>query len=427
MRCSQTAQAKALALCALFVVVLVWTGSCLREPTLAEKGPIRIGIVLPQTGTLGPLGKTFIQGIQVALQEINAAGGPLPGQLVELVFFDTETKPEVAAPKAREAVEKGAVAIIGDAGSGGSLEIYTKVTAMARIPQVSPSSTSPALTEATSQMPLGDRFFFRTVPSDALQGKVIAKFAIQRDCTRLAILHNNDAYGRPFAEALERDFRAAGRMVVAKIAFEDDQPSYFNEARMTAMANPDCVALIAYPETGARILREYMGMSGAPTVTWLAGDGLYDSAFLTEAGPALLSRLRMFGSSPDTNPDTPEYANFAQRYRAFFGEEPGLFVANAYDAMVLLCLAIARAKSTEGAKIMESVRALNRGTIVRPGELAEALALLQMGRDVNYQGASGPVDVSETGDVISDFVIWRISADGQRFEIEQRIRAVELN
>ncbi|MBN8615743.1 MAG: ABC transporter substrate-binding protein [Deltaproteobacteria bacterium] len=404
-------------------------GSCTRGPSSSEEGPIRIGVVMPQTGSLGPDGQLWLKGIQLATQEINAAGGPLPGRLVELVVLDSETDTSVAVSQAQRAVEaEGVVAIIGDAGSGGTLAIYEGVTRDANVPQVSCCATSPSLTVASTASPLEQRFFFRTAPSDALQGQVVARIADAETCTRMAILHIDDAYGAPFAAAIQSEFTRLGGTVVATVPFVDERPSYTTEVTRVAMANPGCVALIAYPETAGTILRDYARLTMAPSVLWIGTDGLRSDTFVDEVGSTLLATIDFQGAAPITQPAGPTYQSFVERHRAAWGTEPGPFVSNNYDAAALLYLAIARAESTEGGPIMESVRALGDpgGEIVRVGELSEAVQRLQAGEQVNYEGASGSVDVSDLGDVRTDYEVWRVTDDGMGIQQERIIQATDL-
>ncbi|GAB4198837.1 MAG: ABC transporter substrate-binding protein [Sandaracinaceae bacterium] len=404
--------------------------SCARGPTVTDEGPIRIGVVMPQTGPLGTDGQEWLKGIRLAAQEVNAAGGPLPGRPVELVVLDSETNTMVAVERARQAIEQeDVVAIIGDGGSGGTLAIYDGVTRDLGVPQVSCCATSPSLTAATSATDPESRFFFRTAPSDALQGQVVARIADDEACTRLAILHLDDAYGTPFAAAIQQEFTRLGGTVVATVPFVDERSSYATEVMTVASAMPGCIALIAYPETAGTILRDYSRIGSAPAVKWIGTDGLRSATFIGEVGSSLLSTITFLGAAPITQPEGPSYASFAERHRAVYGDAPAPFVTNNYDAAALLFLAIARAQSTSGRAIMQSVRALSNSTapqIARASELSEAIRRLHAGEQVNYEGASGSVDVDEFGDVRSDYEVWRVNAAGTDIEQVRVILAGSL-
>lgn len=388
---------------------------------------------MPQSGGLGADGQEWLKGIRLAAQEVNAAGGPLPGREIELVVLDSRTDPMAAIEQARRLVEPSdpsqrVAAIIGDAGSGGTLAIYTNVTRDNRVPQVSCCATSPRLTEASAASALEDRFFFRTSPSDALQGLVVARIGRDEGCTRMAILHIDDAYGTPFADAIEQEFTRGMGTITAKVPFMEERTSYTAEVMTVAASMPDCVALIAYPPSAGRILRDYARVPMRPTVTWIGTDGLRSETFIMEATPAQLATLRFVGAAPITQPMEPPFEAFARRYRAVFGGAPAPFVSNNYDAAALLFLGIARAGSTDGRAIMESVRALasEGGRIVRAGDLAEGIYRLREGQQVNYDGASGAVDVDEFGDVRSDYEVWRVSMDGTSIIQDRIILARDL-
>jgi neutral amino acid transport system substrate-binding protein len=255
----------------------------------------------------------------------------------------------------------------------------------------------------------------------------VGRIADDRGCTRLAILHLDDAYGGPLAAATAADFTRRGGSVVATVPYTDGLSMYATETRMIADANPECVALIGYPRTAGNILRSYYMLTSPPTVTWIGTDGLRTDTFVTEAGTALLATVQFYGAAPITQPDGPAYEDFSQRHRALFAELPGPFVSNSYDAAALLYLGIARAQGTAGRPIMNAVRSLNTGTVVRAGELATGLAQIQREEAVNYEGASGSVDVDAYGDVRTDYEIWRVNAAGTAIDRVERVPASELD
>lgn len=401
------------------VLALASLAGCSRGATVADEGPILVGVVMPQTGSLGPDGQEWLDGIKVATQEINAAGGALPGRPIELVIHDSRTDATTAVAEATTAVfEEGVVAIIGDGGSGGTLAIYDNVTRMEGVPQVSCCATSPALTAAAAEDELAERMFFRTAPSDALQGKVVARIGNDHGCTRMTVLHLDDAYGTPFAEAIEAEFTRLGGTVAADVVFDDSLASYTTQMTAVAESSPECVAVIGYPADVGTMLRDYARISGAPTPFWIGTDSLRTDNFVREADPSLLATIDFYGAAPVTRPASPEFATFSERYRATFSGEPAPFVPNNYDAAALLYLAIAKAGTTSGRAIMQEVRALasTTGAQVGPGELARALAEIRAGNPIAYTGASGPVDVDEFGDVRADYEIWQVSDDGSALE-----------
>lgn len=392
--------------------------------------PIRIGVVLPQTGGLAEDGQAWVRGVRLAAAEVNAAGGLLGGRRVELDVVDSATAADAGVSGAEQVLSRGAVVVIGDGGSGGSLAIYQMVTQMAGVPQISGSATSTTLTDANAALGAAERYFFRTAPQDGYQAQVVDRIATTTaHCTQLAILYQDDAYGMPLGQGIADLFSAHGT-IAAMVAFTPAQPSYASEASMVATASPDCVALIAYPQDAGVILRNWETTSGAPTVQWIGTDGLFTSDFITEAG----SDARVdgiYGASPLTTPDTPEFNDFAARYDAAYGHAPENFVASYYDATALALLAIERAGSTDGADIRDALLEIGgpSGTQVeRAAGLREALAALNAAspRPINYQGASGPIDFDENGDTVAPYEIWQIVGSPASFMQVAVVQATDL-
>ncbi len=388
----------------------------------ATTAPVLIGVVLPASGSLGPDGMAWVHAIQLAVQEVNAAGGVLPGRRVELLIEDSETDRDTAVARATDVIGRGAVAILGDGGSAASLAIYTGVTQPDRIPQVSCCSTSPALTEANAAQGPDDRFFFRTAPSDDLQARAVVRLAYENaSCTRLAILHIDDDYGTPFATAIEADFPLEGAgTVVANVAFTDGRASYATELQVVSDAMPDCNVVIGYPRNAGLMLQNWAVLTGHPTVEWIGTDGLKSDALATATGnPALLDGF--WGTAPLTTPRTEEFNRFAARYHAAFGIDPEPFTSSAYDSAALVMLAIASAGSTDGAAIRDAFFAINDTTgsgveLVQSGQLALGLATLRDLGSIDYVGASGPLNFDEFGDPLAPYEVWQWHATPPGFE-----------
>lgn len=396
-------------------IALLASVGCAPEATLPAEtfAPVRIGVVTSLTGSLGTDGPGWADAARLAAREVNAAGGPLPGRAIELVFADDETDPATAEAIATRLIdEEGVVGIIGAAASSISLEL-AEVTTPAQVPQVSCCSTSQELTAFNEARPEEERFLFRTTSSDSMQARVVGIAAEVLSCTRLAILHLDDSYGQPFGEAIELGYEQEGGVVAIRVAFADEQPSYAAEVAMIRDATPDCIALVAFPGSGGTILRDWASLTDAPEVTWIGTDGVRAPGFVDEVGdPALIDRF--FGTSPITDAPTPEYNSFQGRYDAVFGVNPVPFSSNQYDAVALLSLAIAQAGTTDGPAVRDALREVSsppadRG-IVRAGRLGEALSEIRQGRDVNYQGASGNTDFDELHDVVTPYEIWRYDA-----------------
>jgi neutral amino acid transport system substrate-binding protein len=405
-----------------------------RAPTLppGSSDPIIIGAVLPLSGEgLEGDGPYYRDGILLAIREANAAGGPIPGRRVELRVADSEDDPALAAMRARELVEGGAVAILGDAASSGSLAVYEMVTRDARIPQLSCTSTSTLLTTANAGLPVADRFFFRTAPSDRYQAQVVVDAArTEGMCgNRIAILYQDDTYGGPFAMDVQQIITAQlGAMAV--VASESFAPSATNfDAQLMAIraATPNCIVLVTYPPAAGTIVREWAALEPMSTVRWIGTDALFTSTLVDEAGsPATVNGF--LGAAPLTMASTPQYNDFAARLQGVYGMPPEPFQSNCYDAAALLMLALAEAGSTDGTAIRDALRQLAAagGEIIEPAALDLGLSRIFEGRSINYEGASGPVDFDDNGDVVADYVIWRYDAATTMFSSLRTLRPARM-
>jgi branched-chain amino acid transport system substrate-binding protein len=414
----------------LAVLLALFAPGCRgRSIAASTSETIRIGVVLPQSGGLAEDGRAWVRGVHLAAAEVNAAGGLLGGRRVELDVEDSATSSSAGVLGARAVLDSGAVAVIGDGGSGGSLAIYEMATQDAAVPQISGSATSTSLTDANAALPAAERYFFRTAPQDGYQAQVVDRIAtMNAHCTMLAILYQDDAYGMPLGERIGALFGAHGT-VTTMVSFTPDQPSYAPETSMVAGTTPDCVALIAYPQDAGIILRNWRD-GGHPAVQWIGTDGLFSADFLSEAGSdALVDGF--YGASPLTTPDTPQFADFAARYRAAYGHAPENFVANYYDATALVLLAIERAGTTDGAMIRDALSEIGgpSGTQVeRATDLRDALAALHVAspRPLNYEGASGPIDFDENGDTVAPYEIWQIMGSPAAFMRVTVVQATDL-
>lgn len=413
---------------ALFTALL--SASACSGPPMQE-GPVRIGVIVSLTGDLGAVGDHLTKAVQLAAREANAAGGLLDGRPVEIIVRDDQTEPEIAEAAARELIEQeGVVGIVGSLASSASLRV-AEVAYAAQVPQVSCCSTSSALTTA---QPETDRYLFRTVPSDLLQASIIAEQADRAlMCSRLAILHLDDAYGQPFGDSIRANFEAnsATGSVVIQVAFPPGRPSYADQVRMVADANPDCIALVAYPDSGGFILRDWHALSTRPTVTWIGTDGIRDPGLATAAGDRSVVDGVM-GTAPIIAPTTQTYNDFAANYNASFGAETGIFGGNEYDAAVLMMLAIEAAGSTDGTAVRDALFRVSRDDsgsdpFVGAGEIPRGLMRIRSGSDIDYVGASGDVDFDGFGDIVTDYEIWRYDAARDSFVRDSVVRASEIN
>lgn len=418
-------------------------------PELAPIEPVTIGVLNPLTGQLGSLGPTWEDAARLAAEQVNSSGGLFDGRPLRLLFKDTETNPNQAREAARAALEEGAVAIVGPASSGESLQAIDLV-AGAEKPQISCCATSPDLTAT-------DDWFFRTAPNDLLQAKAVAYIAAEGlnegdlsrpPCEEAATIYRDDSYGTALAQVFVGEYEGraiAGTAVTGRIVADESYPAAAPDVEAAAQAAVDafmtklrvthdparpnlCVLLVSFAPDGAAVIRrlkdalnvyaqELEANQGATLADhYLATDGLYDDAFALEAGGYSAGVL---GTSP-THAENLAYEKFANAYRARFGTQPGNLTSNMYDAVMLLALAITSARSTDGPAIRDALFEVSKGG--RPfngaffGEMAEALL---NDEDIDYIGPSGDLDFDEAGDVVGDYLLYEPRAGSGGWTIQE--------
>lgn len=217
------------------------------EGTRAGDGELKIGTLLPVTGSLAFLGPPEIAGVQLAIQEINDGGGVL-GKPVVLVEGDSGDTPEFANATVDRLLAENVDAVVGAAASGISLSVIDKI-AGAGVVQFSPANTSDKLTTYADK-----GLYFRVAPPDLLQGAAIAKLIADDGATNVAIIARNDAYGVGLAEVVQKTLEAAGITVSVVKIYEPDAGTFDAEVADMVAASPDAVAVIGFEES-SKILR----------------------------------------------------------------------------------------------------------------------------------------------------------------------------
>jgi len=401
------------------------SGSPAASPTSSDSTPtasgeaLKIGMLAPFTGDLSDFGPAFWNAAMLAVEEINSAGGVL-GQPVELVRADDGTSPQQGIEEARRLVEVERVsAIIGAAASGVTLPVAESVTGPSGIVQISPASTSPALTDAND-----NDFLFRTTISDAAQGVVLAQLAQEQGFQTACTMYTNNAYGQGLSEVFAREFERLGGQVLAQVPHEQEQASYAAELATCTEGNPDVLAAISYPESARVYLRE--AVEQGLVENFLFVDGTKSEEQFADLGWDVFEG--MWGTAPGAL-DTEVGDAFDARYEEAYGRRPELpFLRESYDAVYVIALAAQKAGSTDPAAIRDAIREIANppGETVTPGPegWARALELIAAGEDINYEGAASSADFDDNGDVLTGAIeVWRVQGSAI---VVQETREIDL-
>jgi branched-chain amino acid transport system substrate-binding protein len=356
---------------------------------------ISMGSLVPVTGTAGVYGKGMQMAVYLAVRDVNKAGGPL-GRQIELIDRDSETDPERAVGKLQSLIEDDAiVGFVGGFSSGVSTAL-APVAADNRVMQVSHGSTSPVLAEAGYRD--GLKYFARTSPNDAQQGIVMARaLEEQVGATTAAFLHVNNPYGTGLAEKATEAF---GGETTAVVEYDGEANDYTSTLDEVFADDPDAVGFVGYPGNARTIFEQWA--DGGYGGEWVLSESLNSEEFIADLGDVLEG---MYVTTPD-----PERTKGASRFREQIGNANTLFAAHAYDALFLMALAIERAGETSGTAIAESIRAVSQppGLEITVGEFDRAKVLAAEGEDINYQGASGPVDLNERLEPLNRFALLQV-------------------
>ncbi|HEU4514538.1 MAG TPA: ABC transporter substrate-binding protein [Nocardioidaceae bacterium] len=356
------------------------------SPAAKGDGTLHVGTLLPQTGDLAFLGPPEFAGVDAAIEDINAAGGVLGKDVAQTKADSGDGTPDIAGAQVDKLLAAEADVVVGAAASGVSLSVINKITD-AGVAQFSPANTSPSFDDPETDP---NELYFRTAPSDVLQGAVLSNLVIEDGFTNVAILARQDSYGELLANQTEQGLKGGGATVAAKILYSADATNYTAEINEVAAAKPDAVVLIAFNETTKIIPQMIAKGIGPKDVQVYFVDG-NTADYSGDFPPGTLEGVRA------TYPGAELTDDFRQR---MLQANPKLteftYGPESYDATILTALAVEAAQSDAaeafGPKIIE-VSA--EGTECSSYE--ECLQLIKDGEDIDYQGVSGPVDLGETG------------------------------
>lgn len=349
-------------------------------------GQLVVGTLLPQTGDLAFLGPPEFAGVDAAVNDINAAGGVLGKQVTQVKADSGDGTPDIAGSSVDKLLAGNADVILGAAASGVSLSVINKITD-AGVVEFSPANTSPAFDDPKTDP---HNLYFRTAPSDVLQGAVLANTILGDGHNNVAILARQDSYGELLAAQVAKGIKAGGGNVTAKVLYSADATNFTAEVNKVAATHPDAIALIAFNET-TKIIPTMIAKGIGPKqqqVYFVDGNtadyshdfpkGTLTGVKATYPGAELTSSFKKVLLK--TNPNLKDFT---------YGPE-------SYDATVLTALAVEAAKSDNPTKFAPYIIKVSEGG-QKCTSYKQCDQLIKQGKDVDYDGVSGPVDLGKTG------------------------------
>ena len=349
-----------------------------------------LGTLLPATGDLAFLGPPEFAGVELALEEIDAAGGVLGSPVTYIEGDSGDTTTDIASQTVDSQLAQGVNAIIGAASSGVSLTVIDKITSNGVV-QFSPANTAPILTTYAD-----NGLYFRNSPSDVLQGAVIAQSAVDAGITNMAVVARQDPYGEGLAAATVKNFTDAGGTITSDILYDPAAPSFEAEVAEIKAGGPDAVAVIGFAES-VKLIQEMIkqGVGPADVQLYLVDGNLSTTAF--EDFPA----GTMDGTVGTVPSGSVDLTTFNDRLLAF---DPALtdfsYGPQSYDATMVIALAAQKAGCASGVDIAAALPDVAGNGGEECTTYADCLALLAAGTEIDYMGVTGGVDFNEFGDLL---------------------------
>ncbi|MFP7673102.1 ABC transporter substrate-binding protein [Marivita sp. S0852] len=361
---------------------------------------IKMGVLLGYTGPIESLTPAMAAGAEMAMAEVTESGLLLDGATVTPVRADTTCVDSAAATAAAERLitSDGVSAIMGADCSGVTGAVLANVAVPNGMVMISPSATSPALSAAED-----NGLFFRTAPSDARQGAVLAEVLVEKGMMSVAVTYTNNDYGKGFADAFQASFEEAGGSVTLAAPHEDGKADYSAEVGALASAGGDALVVLGYVDQGGAGIIQGALDSGAFDIFAL-GDGMIGDALTDAFGSDIDGSI---GTAPGS--DNAGGATFAEMASAAGIDGTSVYAGESYDAAALMLLAMAAAGSSDPAEYVGKIEMVANapGETIMPGELAKAIEILAGGGDVDYSGATGVefVGPGEAAGSYAEFIV----------------------
>ena len=367
-------------------------------------GGLVLGTLVPQSGDLSVIVESLQTPIDMAVAEINDAGGVL-GKPVTVVEGDDGTNPNVAQTTYSKLITTDKVdAIIGPAPSG----VASKLVDSFETDEVPTCSGSTTAANLTGQ---GGGYFFRTAPPDKLQGPALAQLITGDNHSKVAIIARNDDYGKGFSELLGTALEDSGAEVATTVLYNPEGSNFDADVQKVVDSAPDAVAIIGFNDDGAKIVTTMIGQGAGPAdIPIYTADGMKSSSFAETVDPADPSKIAgIKGTAPAAAPsgvESPFTAKFADT-----GIDT-IFSSYYYDCTILMALAAQAGNSDAGPDIAANFSKNLEGDN-DCNTYADCLSFLKEGETIHYRGASSAFekwDKMEPGTGVYD--VWAYGADG---------------
>jgi branched-chain amino acid transport system substrate-binding protein len=352
----------------------------------AQSTPLQLGVLTPLTGAGGFDGPRMAKAMQAVIDEVNAAGGLL-GRKVVLVVEDDQTNPEAAVRAARKLIDVTKVpAIMGTWASA----VTTAVAPLCWESKTFLTTVSGA--DSITKLP-HQGYLIRTQPNNHLQAGKHAEFIASLGVKRCFMMSIQAPFAQPTQDRATEVLSKLGSQMVGTLIYDKDKTTYRSEVDQALRANPDLIYLNGYAPDVTILLRDlyrasYNGMRFAQSYAV--------TSKVLESLPQEVTE-GVITVQPSADVASPAYELAKKRLNV---PEPDSYETQATDWASLVTLAIAKAKAATGTAIHDNVRKISQGGGTKVYSAVEGLKLLAQGKEINYEGASGPCDFTDIGDIV---------------------------
>lgn len=365
-------------------------GGCELGPEQSGDLVLKLGTALPQTGNLAFLGPPEEAGVALAVDEINAAG---KGLTIDLTWGDSgDTDNKAYDTEIPRLLNAGVQAIVGAASSGTSLQFIDRVIAECVV-QFSPANTSAAFTSYEDK-----GLYFRTAPSDVLQGEVLGNLIAEDGHQKISMIVLNDSYGTGLAEFVTTAFEAAGGEVLAAPTYNTGDTNFTSQINEALAGDPDAIVLITFDEAKT-IVPQLVSQFPAEKLYFVDGN-LTDYSADFPAGTLTGAKGTYPGVNESKIGDFLKKMDENWQARGNEALKLAAYGPESYDAVVLIALAALEARSTQGANISAKLQEVSGGSGEgqKCSSFAECADIINAGGTADYDGPSGAVTFNEVGD-----------------------------
>jgi branched-chain amino acid transport system substrate-binding protein len=382
----------------------------------AQAQDVKIGGLFGITGPIASLVPPIVESARLAIKQVNDQGGILKGGKLEMIIADGQCNPQASAAAAKKLVDVDKVAaIVGELCSGATIAAAEAAAIPGGVVLISPSATAPTMSTLKD-----NDFVFRTCPSDAFQGSVLAKYLMGRGIKKLALTYMNNDYGRGLAGAFRDAYKAAGGEITADLEHNEKAPSFRSELATLARGNPEYLLMIAYANSSGPVMLK-QALEGGFFKKFIGSEGTRDPKLYEQIGIKNLEGMIISATGEPAGKNLDAFNAELAKVNKEFVNKP--FTPHGYDAAFLLALAIEHAGSADRTKLRDSLRAIAKQQTgadvvqIAPGEWKKAKEAIAQKKPVFYTGAAGNHVFDKNGDVAGVTDIYGIK-DGKEVKID---------